>query len=250
MSKPILSVITVVYNGERFIERTIKSVISQSYNNIEYIVIDGKSKDKTIEILNNYKEHIDILVSQRDEGIYDAMNKGLKLATGDYVIFMNAGDQFYANDTIEQIFRNEDYADIYYGDTLIVDEDNQSLGKRRLRPPEKLTWKSFRMGMRVCHQSFIIKRKLAPLYDTNYKIAADIDWCISGMKASSHICNTHIFISRYISGGASWQNQRKALKERLHIMRLHYGLMQTLFFHLIITIRFIFNKITTQTRNT
>lgn len=241
--KPVLSVITIVYNGSHFIERTVKSVVGQTYKSIEYIIVDGASKDNTLEIIKHYEDKIALWVSEKDKGIYDAMNKGLNLATGDYVIFMNAGDQFHNEKTVEQIFATQSDTDIYYGDTLIVDDDGNSLGPRRLRPPEKLTWKSFRMGMLVCHQSFIVRRSLAPLYDLNYKIAADIDWCIKCMKQAKTLQNVHFYIANYLSGGASWQNQKKALNERFNIMKNHYGLISVISSHMAIAARFAIQKI-------
>ncbi|POY39111.1 glycosyl transferase [Solitalea longa] len=240
---PVLSVITIVYNGEHFIERTIKSVINQSYANIEYIIVDGASKDSTLSIVKNFEKHIAFWSSESDKGIYDAMNKGLKQATGDYVLFMNAGDQFYDTETVEKVFASNSNADIYYGDALIVDDENNGLGLRRLRPPQQLNWKSFRMGMLVCHQSFIVRRSLAPLYNLNYKIAADIDWCISCLKASSKIENTQLIICRYLSGGTSWQNQKRALRERFDIMKKYYGVITVISSHLAITARFIGQKL-------
>ena len=147
---PLISVITVVYNGEEHIGRTIESVIDQTYKQIEYIIIDGKSTDKTLNIIAGFKG-VDLLLSEPDSGLYDAMNKGLKVATGDYVWFLNAGDQIYSKDTVELMVAGlEGLPDIIYGGTMIIDENQNEIGDRRLRPPEKLTWRSFRQGMVVC----------------------------------------------------------------------------------------------------
>src|SRR5690606_4665890 len=108
--KPALSVITVVYNNVKDIERTILSVINQTYKNIEYIIIDGVSTDGTLDIIHQYSEKISHIVSEPDKGIYDAMNKGLSVATGDYVLFMNSGDEIYAHDTVEKVFTSSDDA--------------------------------------------------------------------------------------------------------------------------------------------
>src|SRR5690606_38456206 len=125
------SVITVVYNHVRDIERTLLSVLGQTYPNIEYIIVDGASTDGTLDILKNYESRFAKLISERDQGIYDAMNKGLHHATGDYVLFMNAGDEIYSNDTVSKIFAHEPDADIYYGETEMYDDHWQSLGRRR-----------------------------------------------------------------------------------------------------------------------
>src|SRR5690606_3344358 len=111
---PTLTVITVVYNNVRDIERTIKSVVNQTSPHIQYIVIDGGSTDGTVNIINRYASRIARFVSEPDKGIYVAMNKGLALATGEYVLFMNSGDEIYANDTVAQVFATADDADIYY----------------------------------------------------------------------------------------------------------------------------------------
>src|SRR4051812_1110497 len=97
---PVLSVITVVYNNVSHIERTLLSVLDQTYPHIEYIVIDGASTDGTLVIIEKYKDRIAKLISEPDKGIYDAMNKGLAIATGDYVLFMNSGDEIYARETV------------------------------------------------------------------------------------------------------------------------------------------------------
>ncbi|HEY1007401.1 MAG TPA: glycosyltransferase, partial [Sphingobacteriaceae bacterium] len=110
-----LSVITIVFNNARDIERTILSVLNQTYGNIEYIVIDGASTDGTLEVIKRYEDRL-ILKSEKDKGIYDAMNKGLALATGDYVLFMNSGDEIYAADTVEKVFATAPSADVYYGE--------------------------------------------------------------------------------------------------------------------------------------
>ena len=130
MFQPKLTVITIIYNNVHYIERTVLSVLNQSYTNIEYLLIDGASNDGTLEILKQYEGRIGKLVSERDKGIYDAMNKGLSLATGDYVLFMNSGDEIYSSDTVEKIFATKPDADIYYGETEMFDENWTSLGAK------------------------------------------------------------------------------------------------------------------------
>src|ERR1700741_2610648 len=151
MFQPKLSVITVVFNNLRDIERTMLSVLNQTYPNIEYIVIDGLSNDGTLDIIRKYRDRIK-LVSEKDNGIYDAMNKGLNMATGDYVLFMNSGDEIYATDTVSKVFATTEDADIYYGETEMINDDGEILGQRRHKAPEKFTWRSFKYGMSVSHQ--------------------------------------------------------------------------------------------------
>lgn len=235
---PKISIITVVYNAQAFIEKTILSVIHQTYKNIEFVVIDGASTDNTISIINTYKSHIHQFISEKDNGIYDAMNKGLKAATGDYVLFLNAGDELYANSTLELIFSSNTTADVYYGNTVVVDTKGLILADRRLSPPEYLTWKSLKMGMCVSHQSFIAKRLLCDFYDTNFKIAADIDWVIKVLKQAEVVVNTHQYVSKFLVGGTSAKRRKKALLERFSILSKHYGFIPTLLNHILIFFRF------------
>jgi len=253
------------------IECTIQSVLNQTYSNVEYIIIDGKSTDDTLGIIRKFifentchSEHSeesvcrqiphgvypersrrirdDIkIISEPDSGLYDAMNKGLALATGDYVWFINAGDEIYDPTTLENLIPFfEENADVIYGDTVRVDESRNMLGLRVKRPPKKFTWKSFRMGMTVCHQSILISRKIAPQYDLQYKICADIDWVIQAMKQAKIVCNSHQILSRFLIGGFSKQREKQAWAERFAIMKKHYGLLQTLLFHVFIGFRYMF----------
>ena len=190
-SNPKISIITVVFNSKNYIEDTIKNILSQTYKNIEYIIIDGKSTDGTVEIIKSYQDEISLWISEPDKGLYDAMNKGIRLATGDYILFINSGDKLFDITTIEQVF-SKPIADVYYGDTVIINTNDQEIGLRRLRPPEKLSFKSFRKGMLVCHQSFIARRELVPNFNLNYRFAADYDWTIQILKNSQLIINTSL----------------------------------------------------------
>jgi len=169
------------------------------------------------------------------------MNKGLSLATGDYVWFINAGDEIYEPTTLENLIPYfQKNADVVYGDTIHVDESRKKLGLRKKRPPKNFTWKSFRMGMMVCHQSILVSRKIVPNYDMQYKICADIEWVIQTMKRAQVICNSQQILSRFLVGGFSKQHEKKAWKERFIIMQKNYGLLQTLLFHIFIVFRYIF----------
>ena len=126
---PKFSIITVTYNAEAVLEDTIQSVISQTYHHVEYIIIDGASKDKTLSIADRYKEHIAQVVSEPDKGLYDAMNKGIRLATGDYLCFLNAGDSFHEDDTLQQMVHTltgNQLPDVLYGETALVDRKDTS----------------------------------------------------------------------------------------------------------------------------
>jgi len=233
---PKLTVITIVYNNVRDIERTIKSVLNQTHKSIEYIVIDGKSTDGTLEIIEKYKTRISKIVSEADKGIYDAMNKGLALAEGDYVLFMNSGDEIYDDHTVEDVFASAPGADIYYGETEMYNDNWESLGRRRHEAPENFNWKSFRFGMNVSHQAIYIKRSITVPYDLQYKYSSDIDWIIKAAKKSSNIVNVHRYVAKYLVGGMSKKKHRESLKERFHIFSRYYGLIPNLLCHVVIAV--------------
>ncbi len=233
MFQPKLSVITVVYNGVRDIERTMLSVLNQTYTNIEYILVDGGSTDGTLEVIHKYADRIK-LISEKDEGIYDAMNKGLAMATGDYVLFMNSGDELYAPGTVANVFAVSNDADIYYGETEMINDNGQSLGQRRHKAPTVFNWKSFKYGMSVSHQAIYIKRSLTEPYDRQYHLSADIDWIIRAAKKAKKIVRVEGYVAKYLVGGMSKHKHRQSLQERFDIMKRYYGLMPTLLNHLVI----------------
>lgn len=242
-SIPSLSIITVVYNSQEFIERTIRSVQSQTFKNIEHVILDGGSKDQTLDIIKSFEQGIAYWKSEKDEGIYDAMNKAQLLATGDYVMFLNSGDELNDHNVIEEIFKLQANADVYYGDTLITDVNGQALKNRRLRPPQTLTWKDLRYGMLVCHQSIIVKRSISQTYNTEYRISADIDWAIRSLKLSHVIVNTHRTISKFMEGGMSTIHQRKGLEERYKVLNKHFGYVPNALVHVYMIFRLVFSKL-------
>lgn len=237
---PKLSVITIVYNNVKDIERTMLSILNQSYSNIEYIVIDGASNDGTLDVIKKYEDRIAKLISEKDKGIYDAMNKGLALATGDYVLFMNSGDEIYEPETVEKIFASAPNADIYYGETEMYDENWNSLGRRRHQAPEHFTWESFKYGMNISHQAIYIKRSLTEPYNLQYKYSADIDWIIKIAKKASSIVNTHLYVAKYLVGGMSKKKHRESLKERFQIFSHYYGLISNIINHVVIAFNLAF----------
>ena len=232
---PIFSIITVTYNAQAVLEDTIQSVISQTYRRVEYILIDGASTDGTLAIIQKYRHLIAHVVSEPDRGLYDAMNKGLQRATGHYVCFLNAGDAFHEDDTLQKMVlglkEGAERPDVLYGQTDLVDLDGHFVRHRRLQAPERLTWKSFRQGMVVCHQAFFAKRELAEPYDLRYRFSADYDWCIRVMKKAKVLHNTHLTLIDYLDEGLTTQNQQASLKERFRIMTRHYGLVSTVAHH-------------------
>ncbi|TQR46118.1 glycosyltransferase, partial [Bacillus cereus] len=145
-------------------------------------------------VIERYKEHIDLVVSEKDEGIYHAMNKGLSHATGDYVLFLNSGDELFDVNTLQNIFDRNDDADIYYGETKLIDENRNIIGNRRHKAPKQFDWKSFRYGMSICHQAIYVKRALTEPYDRQYQLSADVDWVIRMAKKADKIVNVKAYV--------------------------------------------------------
>ncbi|MEA4980051.1 MAG: glycosyltransferase family 2 protein, partial [Petrimonas sp.] len=215
-----LSVITVTYNAEKTLERTLKSVSGQTYPYVEHIVVDGKSEDHTVSLIQKYGNSALKWVSESDKGLYDAMNKAVTMTTGDYLCFLNAGDTFYTDDTVERMMNSFEAAsppDIIYGETAIVDDSGKFLFMRRLSVPETLSWKSFKQGMVVCHQAFIVKKTIFEPYSLDYRFSADVDWCIRMMKKSRRIHNTYLTLINYLNEGVTTANRKASLKERYRI---------------------------------
>ena len=236
-----ISIITVTYNAASVLKRTLDSVKAQSWQQIEHLIIDGASKDETISMAETYKAQCPyevVILSEPDKGLYDAMNKGLRLATGDYLVFLNAGDTLHAADTLETIVRSaQPLPGVLYGDTAITDEQGNFLHLRRLRPPKKLSWKSFRQGMLVCHQAFYALTDIAKdlPYDSRYRYSADVDWCIRVMKEAQKrqlpLVNTQAILADYQEEGQTTIHHRDSLNERFDVMRRHYGLFTTVIMH-------------------
>lgn len=245
---PIISIITVVFNSKNLIEKTIQSVINQPYEEKELIIIDGGSSDGTVDIIKKYQEKISFWKSEPDKGLYDAMNKGLLAANGDYVIFINSGDVLEKNILSKIFFRRGTDVDVFYGETNLVNEKGELLGTRSKlttrKLPKVLTWKKLKYGMVVCHQSIFVKRAIAPLYELNYRCSADLEWVIQSLKRSAKIENTNLIISNYLVGGFSSSNQKRCIKERFKIYIKHYGVLDSLWIHTFIIFRAIFHKIT------
>lgn len=244
---PVISIITVVFNGADLLEGTIQSVINQSYPHIEYIIVDGKSKDNTFEIIQKYKHQITKWISEPDKGLYDAMNKGLKMATGDFVWFMNAGDRIFKKDTVEKIVENyRADTDILYGEVMLVNDERKHLGTRSelttQKLPHKLDWKSLKFGMVVCHQGILVGRSIANFYGEN-NLAADIDWVISALKKAKLVTRCDLIAAEYLQGGVSKQRHQQSLKDRYAILKSHYGWLPNIWNHFLIVLRAVWFKI-------
>ena len=241
---PLLTIITITYNAEKFLTRTLTSVqkalsnYGYSSSEIEYLIIDGSSKDKTLAIAAEYASIITKVNSEPDQGLYDAMNKGLAQATGKYVWFLNAGDEVYDSTTITLLLKNfKTNADIYYSDAMLVREDGSEAGLRsKFTPhnlPENLKWQDFATGMKVCHQAFIVKKSIAPQYDIT-NLSADIDWEITCLKNSKKTILLNFILCRYLLGGTSIKNHKRSLLDRFEVLRKHFGYPKTIISHLFI----------------
>ncbi len=204
---PLITIITVVYNGKDYIESTIKSVISQTYQNIEYIVIDGNSSDGTQDIIRKYENKISYWCSEEDRGIYDAMNKGLVATNGQWVNFMNAGDTFYSNKTLSDLFIDtfQNVAVIYGGVEI------QYTDFSRLEAPGDLSnlWK----GMNFSHQSVFFEasyHKKTP-YNIQNKITADLELLYQAHMDDKTFYKTEQIISTVVTGGLSEVNRIRTI---------------------------------------
>lgn len=242
------TIITCTYNAADVLQPTLDSIAAQQYPAVEHLIIDGGSADATVSIAQRYKQQTEaeepqgrtvVVTSEPDKGLYDAMNKGLAKATGDYLVFLNAGDTLPDADTLADIARTvgNERPGVLYGDTDIVDREGHFLRHRRLAPPEHLTWHSFRHGMLVCHQAFYARTDLAKrnLYDLSYRFSADVDWCIRVMKEAERqglpLKYVGMVVVNYLDGGLTTKNHRRSLRERFQVMSRHYGLPMTIWKH-------------------
>ena len=259
-----ITYVTITYNAAAVLKRTLDSVLSQDYPEITHLIVDGASTDDTLKIVDDYIErsnaadngHRIHVTSEPDKGIYDAMNKGLRSIDGDYVCFLNAGDFLPSPDTVSQLMTAVANSTLYtlhstlpsvlYGDTDIVNSEGIFLHHRRLAPPEKLTWKSFRHGMLVCHQAFYARTDfaIATPYNLEYRYSADVDWCIRIMKAAAKenvpMLNLHMVVANYTQEGQTTLHHRESLKERYRVMERHYGRVQTFLMHCWFLVRAVF----------
>ncbi len=212
-----ISVVTVCYNAVDTIEETILSVINQTNPNVEYIIIDGGSTDGTVDIIKKYADRIAYWVSEPDHGIYDAMNKGIAVATGDYINFMNAGDIFVTNETLKRVVKRmkDNLTGVYFGDVIWKKENTHFttpmtpffLSTKRIRP------------MGICHQSIFARVDLAKLFkfDYSFKIAADYNMIANIYKQGYSFFKLNMPIAIYDVEGFSSINAEQRFKEEARI---------------------------------
>ena len=208
--KEQISIVTVTYNAANYIVDTIQSVISQTYPNKEYVIIDGNSNDGTQDIVKKYADKIDVFVSETDKGIYDAMNKAIDRASGEWIIFMNAGDSFYNNQVIADIFENKDYTgiDVIYGSTCY----NYSWGNTIILPRAS-TQLSKRMPF--VHQSVFTRTSIMKdrHFNSQYRICADFDFFHWLYENGGSFKEVEAVVSNYAGDGISRVNIIKEYDE-------------------------------------
>jgi glycosyltransferase involved in cell wall biosynthesis len=215
---PRISIVTVVFNSQDFIQETIVSCIEQTYSNLEYIIIDGKSTDNTVSIINKYITNISCFISEPDNGIYDAMNKAIKIATGDWIIFMNSGDKFYNKEVLSTIFNNDlnykdENIDIIYGNTLFKINNSYLVSK-----PMDLNL--IEREMIFCHQSSFVKREIAiqHLFDLKYKLAADYEMIYYFFQHEKRFKYVDLLIAIFDQDeGSTLRNYKQSTRERYSI---------------------------------
>ena len=219
-----ISVITAVYNRKNTIERVIQSIRSQDYNDIEYIIIDGSSNDGTCEIIKQNLQSGDKFISEPDFGIYDALNKGIELSTGEIICFLHSDDIFDNNNvltTISSIFKNQDF-DVVYGDVIFFNKNNIALKSRHYKS-KKLSKKNLSWGFMPAHPAMFIRKnvyKEIGLFNINYKIAGDYDFLCRlvnhGKYKFKKIPNILI---RMQSGGVSTKNIKNKILLNREVLR-------------------------------
>ncbi|MCM1006116.1 MAG: glycosyltransferase [Prevotella sp.] len=235
MKTPLFSIITITFNAEKALPPTLRSVDAQAFTDYEHLIIDGASRDNTAAVASTPENPRRRVFSEPDKGLYDAMNKGMAKARGQYLIFLNAGDSFTATDTLARYAAAAaDDVDIIYADTQLVDDRRNLVGPRHLSVPEILTFKSFAQGMLVCHQAFCVRRSLAPDYDLQYRFSADYEWCLRCLQKTTpeRTRNLHIIAIDYLTDGLTDKNHKASLKERYRIMSKYYGAVPTALRHI------------------
>lgn len=206
--QPRVTVVTVTYNALDALSKTMQSVDAQDYANMEYIVVDGASSDATPSMLAQYGGRLDSWVSEKDGGIYDAMNKGVRMASGEYVIFMNAGDTFVATDTVSRVFAEASEADVVYGDIIKNGAIKRSLSPRNSHK------------MYYCHQAAFTRREclLEMPFDTAHRFSADFKQAKQMFLAGKTFCHVDIAVADFDTSGVSNVNRSRGLWDNVKVV--------------------------------
>lgn len=248
MYKFKFSIITVTYNCEDVIEKTIQSVLNQRYKDFEYIIIDGKSTDKTLSIINKYINNIDIILSEPDNGIYDAMNKGLNLANGKFINFLNAGDKYCTTDILSSIVKEVNKnIKVISGDFNLI---NAKTGLNKKIKTKKLNIENLKRDFRACHQSIFINKEISDYYNLSFKIRADYLWVINAIfkVSENQIMKLDFSIVDYSQEGSSFNSFWRSLKELIQIQKkmFNYQILLNMDVYLLKIIRNFKNEITSK----
>jgi len=221
---PKISIITVCYNSEETLKDTLESVASQTYENIEYIVIDGGSKDGTLDLIEGFRARIDYMISERDKGIYDAMNKGIRAATGDFVGILNSDDVFANSGSIARIassIREGGGVDAVYGDLIYVDRSDLNKKVRFYSSRFFRTWK-VRFGLMLPHPTFYARRELFDdlgFYKTDYRVAADFELLSRFLSKGIKVARIDETLVKMRNGGISSTGFWWRVHQNLEIVR-------------------------------
>lgn len=210
--KNLVTIVTVTYNAEDLLEETILSVINQTYKNIEYIIIDGASSDKTIDIIKKYEDKISYWRSEADDGIYYAMNKAIEKATGKWINFMNAGDTFADNDVVTYVMKNKgNNTELIYGNYRKKNLDIV------VKAQEKTNWYQ---TMPFCHQTLFTRTELMKTepFDTNFKIAADHNFILKMYQEQKNFSYLDKTLAVFSEGGFANSNTVKMCIESLKVL--------------------------------
>ena len=210
-NNPLLTIVTVVYNCIDSIEETILSVINQGFSDFEYIIIDGGSTDGSLDLIKKYKDSIEVIISEKDNGIYDAMNKALKIRKGKWINFLNSGDTLFDENVLSKasLYFKDNKLDVIYGDVLFYDKERTYYHKSKTNK-----WKINFIAL--CHQSVFVKSKAHGEFSSKYKLAADYDIIYTLIKkGNSKYLNT--CVSKYLIGGVS-SDVKKVTKEKFFVI--------------------------------
>ena len=221
MEKIKVSIITIAYNAEKTIAKTIESVLNQDYENLEYIIIEGKSTDHTLEVIKKYQNKKIHLISEVDNGISDAFNKGIKLATGDLIGLINADDSLLPHAISSLILACKDETDVIYGNTIVKDEINNLIIKKIATSPEQLKYE-----LPFIHQSSFVRKNIYQkygLYSEKYKICMDYEFFARIYQNRVNFQYVDTFVSVFSYGGTSCEHPFRTINENLSIARI-YGL--------------------------
>lgn len=226
--QPLISVITVSYNAAMTIELTIQSVLQQAYSRVEYIIIDGGSTDGTIEIIKQYEEQLAYWVSEPDNGIYDAMNKGVDRAKGDYAVFLGADDSFVDGAVLSMVadFISEHSVDILSGRVIAVEEEAQIIAGC-----ETALWK-IKSGVMLPHQGLFVRKQLLleHPFNTEMRIYADYEQLLTLVLSGIKIHYIRTYITYYSLNGASAINGEQYLAEKIKVIIDQCGYIYGCFF--------------------